>query len=554
VTAFPGPPDLVAAARNAMNSTRNQIAALLITLSMPLLAAVGCSDGSGAGGGTGGAGASSGGTGGDDGTGASNGGAGGDGGDGPAVGLPCQTSDQCEGALVCDRWAGVCAVCRTTLDCPSGQRCSAGSCVDTPSCSGDLDCSAQGMLCDQDARRCVECNSAADCAGEKACLGKSCKPTMACDSSLDCTPNHMLCGEAVPPEWPLSYLGKGCMECAQSSDCPSSTACTEGLCYDVCAAAGRICGDFMGVSCGACSVGECSSIGSGCVRAAEVFLSSGLTNIVPDGDLAFLGFRGDQGDAPHGSIHALDRTSGTTRLLAQRGAYVDDVATNTTRVFWAEPEAVMSVAKTGGAPVKLATIHEACWEIEASDEWVICALRDYDNGTDGLYKISIATGALTALWSGNTPDAIRLVGDRVYFSASEGGFFSESFIGYVSLSGGPVQQIARAQASELYIAGGFLYWSDWANEPRVARVPVDGGAIEDLGSYQIYGAAGEALYVSDADRSILQASLDLKTTKPVLGPDDIGSGASAFAVDARGLLWGSGGFGFGSMVLEIPVP
>lgn len=540
-----------------MNSTRNQIAALLIALSMPSIAVAGCSDGSGGGtGGTGGTGANGGGTGGDGGKGGSSGdGGAGAGTGGSTMGSPCQTSDQCEGTLVCDRWAGACAACRTTLDCSTGQRCSEGSCVDTPSCSSDLDCSGQGMLCDQDARRCVECNSTADCTGGRACLGKSCKATKACESSLDCTSTHMVCGEAVPPEWPLEYLGKGCMECAQTSDCPSNTACNDGLCYDVCATAGRVCGDFMGVSCGACDVGQCSSIGTGCVRVAEVLLASGLTTIVPDGDSAFLGFRGDQGSTPHGSIHALDRSAGTTRLLAQRDAYVDDVAANSTRVFWAEPEAVMSVAKTGGAPTKLATIHDSCWKIEVSDEWVICALRDYDNGTDGLYKISIATGELTALWRGNTPDAIRLVGDRVYFSATEGSFFVESFIGYVPLSGGAVQKIVNAQASSLYVAGGFIYWPEWANTTYLARVPVGGGAIEDLGPHQIYGAAGEALYVSGADGGVLQASLDLTTTRPLLGADDIGSeGFSAAAVDARGFLWSGGGFGFGSVVLELPIP
>jgi hypothetical protein len=155
----------------------------------------------------------------------------------------CATSKDCDAGLVCDRLDGACESCRVTADCGVGQRCSDGSCVVSAACNSDLDCTGDGLVCDTEAGVCVECNSAAECESG-GCMHHSCVPSPACKSSLDCADYTMICGEALPPDWPASYAGSACLECMSSADCPDGASCDAGLCFDTCAQAGVICGEY----------------------------------------------------------------------------------------------------------------------------------------------------------------------------------------------------------------------------------------------------------------------------------------------------------------------
>ena len=125
--------------------------------------------------------------------------------DAPAGTVPCATTLDCPGKLVCDAANGTCVECVTDAECGSGAACIAQTCRAVVACTSDLDCKAMGQLCDPGLRRCVECVNDAGCpggickqglcapivctAGQKACDGPDAIGTCSADGTkLDPAP------------------------------------------------------------------------------------------------------------------------------------------------------------------------------------------------------------------------------------------------------------------------------------------------------------------------------------------------------------------------------
>jgi len=96
----------------------------------------------------------------------------------------CSSDAQCTGGFVCS--GGLCGACRTDDQCPRGI-CSAGACVDAPSCASDRDC-ASGVCA---GGVCAACATTLDCpAGlwceSGACVPPACTSTAACGAGSEC--------------------------------------------------------------------------------------------------------------------------------------------------------------------------------------------------------------------------------------------------------------------------------------------------------------------------------------------------------------------------------
>lgn len=165
----------------------------------------------------------------------------------------CEADDECIGDQVCTQ--GACAepaeldasgklpveLCHLSSDCPSGQRCAAGSCV--AECVTDRDC-ALGQACDAGACRAVvgsECQADDECPRAGAsCLEGKCH--CQCLADVDCNGGETCDGCACqPPPAP---------ECQSSTDCEDGKQCHSGAC-DCSCVTDRDC--ERGFSCDGCA-------------------------------------------------------------------------------------------------------------------------------------------------------------------------------------------------------------------------------------------------------------------------------------------------------------
>ena len=151
--------------------------------------------------------------------------------------VECETSDDCEGNLICDE--GTCAenpfiiieeVCRNDDDCGSGEICDAGEC--TEGCRTSAGCDA-GEACVMNS--CVAvgdaCEATDECGGLRCIDGKC----------LECEVNSQCVGGDV-------CVNNACQECTENSQCDNGKVCIAG-------------------SCGSVPV-QCNNIGDTCVEGA----------------------------------------------------------------------------------------------------------------------------------------------------------------------------------------------------------------------------------------------------------------------------------------------
>lgn len=116
--------------------------------------------------------------------------------------------------------------CTDAMDCPIGQVCSAGSCIEPP----------------------AECVTADDCASGEQCVGGACRPETQCDASAQCEGASEQCvdGACVVVEEPSAaascVFDRQCGEqgtcidarchvlCTTEEECSRTEACVDGVC------------------------------------------------------------------------------------------------------------------------------------------------------------------------------------------------------------------------------------------------------------------------------------------------------------------------------------
>lgn len=431
---------------------------------------------------------------------------------GVVVETPCETGADCTAGL-CDRIAGHCVACRTTLDCAGDQRCDDGRCVATEACQSDLACTSLGRVCDTEAGRCVECNTAAEC-GERPCIGRSCIDTKVCTSSLECVELHMVCGPALPPAWPQSYLGQGCAECNSLEDCGARETCVERFCEAACV--DLVCGSDRGVECGTCPAGQ---FGPGiCLdgRYCGAPLTYGEISLhARSGEWIFVGSDGRSSDA---SIDGISPAPTQVRPITPRpfGAegYLDGLAASSTHLYWALTDGSIWRQPIGGSQPEKVTdvpgIAEGstsvwCQGLAVTDVWVVCDLVDYDSRVpNGLYRFSTGGGP-GERFDGAAQVELVLEGGFAYV-----GDFNGARIARVDIATGQRTPLASVQADRLLgVVGGALYFTTFEGN---FRVPVGGGSVEELfsGEGLVLVAVGpQALYATgEAGTTLWRTALD----------------------------------------------
>lgn len=466
---------------------------------------------------------------------------------------PCQTGADCAQG-VCDRIRGACVECRATSDCPIDSICDDGVCASATPCQSDLECTSAGLVCDRGAGRCAACNSAAEC-NELPCIGGSCVATRACDSSLDCTDLNMVCGDALPPAWPESFAGGGCVECVRNEDCPAQSACTDGLCVDVCAGTGRVCGSVQGVSCGTCPGGAvCSSAGIVCIEGPVAeFGPADLAVAV--GGTVYVARDGRASGAA--TVWAVDLASSSTRIAYRDfdGDYLDGLAVAGGQVYAALTSGMLLRGpadglltawrdvprQVGGAGPSSSSVW--CQALAGHADSLVCNLVDYDSiVTTGLYRVPL-DGSPASLFEDQLfqTDGLVVVGDEVVWSPVNGRFVAKS-----NVRTGARQELVSTQGFVVGVAGGYAYYR--ANGGGYFRVPVAGGAPESLSDVTVVAASESGVFAWTAGRSeLVELGPDGRVAKVLLDTGPFASeldglrtvhrfGGDVYLVGANGIL------------------
>ncbi|MBW1808228.1 MAG: hypothetical protein JRJ87_08540 [Deltaproteobacteria bacterium] len=118
-------------------------------------------------------------------------------------------------------------VCSSNADCPEGQQCHDGQCIEPDgSCVKNTDC-AEGQVC-LDGQCTVLCTADEDCPEGQICDGCSCIPAcqFECCTDEDCSADHECIDNQCTPICEF--------ECCADSDCPEGKECIDGACTIVC--------------------------------------------------------------------------------------------------------------------------------------------------------------------------------------------------------------------------------------------------------------------------------------------------------------------------------
>ncbi|MBN2498298.1 MAG: hypothetical protein JXR96_27150, partial [Deltaproteobacteria bacterium] len=133
--------------------------------------------------------------------------------------------------------------CRFDADCPDGQACEEGRCVDEPQvgCQHSSDCQA-GQVC-LDGQCVTICYEDADCPAGHSCQQHACVPgcAYACCSDADCPEGYACqdhecacefacCSDADCPEGDLCADHACRTPCAHRCDCEAGEVCEDGFC------------------------------------------------------------------------------------------------------------------------------------------------------------------------------------------------------------------------------------------------------------------------------------------------------------------------------------
>lgn len=137
--------------------------------------------------------------------------------------------------------------CQRDRECPDGQVCAAGECVDPTHCEANIDCAPNEVCADGRCRcvsGCITCASTPECPSGRTCqngicvgsdgactqddqcrpaqecLDGACIPVVPCDINLDCEPG-LIC---------VAGFCDGGVECRGHADCPVEHVCRNGGC------------------------------------------------------------------------------------------------------------------------------------------------------------------------------------------------------------------------------------------------------------------------------------------------------------------------------------
>lgn len=338
----------------------------------------------------------------------------------------------------------------------------------------------------------------------------------------------MVCGQALPPAWPVSYLGKGCGECNSVADCGAGEACIDRYCAPVCRDAKRTCGPFNGATCGACTGNAvCVSAGTGC--ATSLASTWDVTSAVDATDRVFLEYDGRSSGAAN--LKELMDGALQSTIVASSATVLDGVAVNSSHVFWADVSGAMKRrGRTGGAVTGFAQVPTStsswCQGIAATDAYLVCSVVDYDSDAkSGIYAYPTAGGAGARI-SPVVQASILAEGDYVYWAD-----FNGQRIGRTPLAGGSSQTFVTKQGRLRGILGGFLYFD--AASSGLRRIPVAGGADQTVFADHAYlGGSGSTLYSVTADQVVYESALD-GSNPSILGTSAELGGSSLTVAYAR---------------------
>ena len=469
------------------------------------------------------------------------------------------------------------AACKVAEECASaicvGGRCTV-SCDDASAClpAPEWICAAApgaGTVC--------QCTPS----GDEKCDGHD----NDCNGQVDDTPN---CPGSCPPE---SLCGSVCVDLSIDSKhcgacdvvCPPESACSagecacaagkkvcDGACTDVLSSAAH-CGD-CGTACGAaeiCEAGKCSCTvgtvcGAACVDTENDPAHCGACNHDCEG-----------GGCAGGMCQPVDVYDGG----------VTWVATDATHVCFTAPNAIMR-APLGSTAAEVVTDTVSLQLGQIALDGAFAYFPDLHSSTGDILKVPKGGGPTTYLGTSGTPWPVAVSPTYVYWGdmyettlhrvdldgtngalvvADEGvtGVAADAthvFWCSLSVSGNRVSradldgsnitvlaetQDGSAMPSAIAIDGAWVYWGMDSVNTKIRRVPIDGGAVEELATgVHVWGMAVDAKYVYFTDGYTKLSAVPIGGGPVVDLVDDPGdSFTMGVAVSATSIYWAAQSLG-----------
>ena len=135
--------------------------------------------------------------------------------------MPCASSRDCPGDLICYKELSICVECAVDADCFGEMRCDPDyNCYQPILCDSDKECKEADKVCDKEEGICVACLGHPDCSDDEFCLAKVCLPDICVAGEVGCD------GSAVAT---CNDIGNLWLEPAP---CPPANYCEEGVCFD----------------------------------------------------------------------------------------------------------------------------------------------------------------------------------------------------------------------------------------------------------------------------------------------------------------------------------
>jgi hypothetical protein len=166
---------------------------------------------------------------------------------------PCVTDAECPDGRC--RFGGCGPVCLDDTECPAGQACSAGACVERAQCAVASDC-AEGFTCSDG--RCL-CGSNAACAANQVCRQGRCEENSRCTGDSDC-PSGQRCEVTQGACLPTCTTAASCAPNVDPQVANLLFVCQSGACVRRCVNDASCGGQGLICEAGLCARADCATL------------------------------------------------------------------------------------------------------------------------------------------------------------------------------------------------------------------------------------------------------------------------------------------------------
>lgn len=324
-------------------------------------------------------------------------------------------------------------------------------------------------------------------------------------ASLACGPIEIAPPDQPTPDAPVAPTAPCAdVRCATGTRCePATGACV----VDECVAAGAVCGDVGGRSCGTCPDGAtCATSRNACVRrVARLPFAEFTRSAVVAGDRLYSAgpARRDDEDS---SLVELTLSTGETRVLASGESVTSPLASNGTHLFWTGDTGLRKLPIGGESSTIVTDRLRYCSSLLTTRTRAFCGYGGnarYGVDAFGIKSVALGGGAVEWPVSFLNYPQMSLVGNLLFYVGTTDNHYSFGNLGVLALDDGSTQQLVSGGALD----SGFVLADDRAfyfvrrdgARATLVRASFEGGEGVDLLESEGFGrrtvvSTGDAIW------------------------------------------------------------